>query len=381
MCACFELFVGNQKLTFISFSQLPSWCDSPADFIAYHRGALESDYVSDRLHHWIDLTFGCLLSGNAAVAAKNVPLHCVSVFDPLLSAAHPSPPNLCRPRQAFGICCAERSGFVQLFTEPHPRRLRRNCDFSALSLERLRSTLSFSASYSFLEGVYHPFPCAAATHTAAAPAVHTHTHAPGPDPSLPSREASPFQVHWRFSPPTPWLQPTEPSSSSLAELKAADVFAIGCLLAELYQAVPLFSHRTLALYARGLRHPELELSALPGRIKPLVLRCIAVDPSQRPTAAELLDDVDLMPPGLEMPLIYDFVSGLIRRQLEPCPGMAWPRFCAGPLSHYAPFSSLPFFCPSLPLFLFLALSVCVSVSLARSRSVSLCLCSSFCLSV
>lgn len=79
--------------------QIPKWASSPEDFILKHSEALESDYVSCNLHHWIDLTFGNDLTGKGAVEAKNVAL-------PLLAG-----------QNSF-----MKHGIIQLFKDRHPQR-------------------------------------------------------------------------------------------------------------------------------------------------------------------------------------------------------------------------------------------------------------------
>ncbi|KAI3787780.1 hypothetical protein L2E82_00205 [Cichorium intybus] len=55
---------------------LPAWAKGSArEFIRKHREALESDYVSENLHHWIDLIFGYKQRGKAAEEAVNVFYH------------------------------------------------------------------------------------------------------------------------------------------------------------------------------------------------------------------------------------------------------------------------------------------------------------------
>lgn len=52
---------------------LPPWAKgSPEEFISKNREALESEYVSSNLHHWIDLVFGYKQRGKPAVEAANI---------------------------------------------------------------------------------------------------------------------------------------------------------------------------------------------------------------------------------------------------------------------------------------------------------------------
>lgn len=52
--------------------RLPPWARDAFDFVRIHRLALESEQVSQHLHHWIDLVFGYKQRGNEAVKAANV---------------------------------------------------------------------------------------------------------------------------------------------------------------------------------------------------------------------------------------------------------------------------------------------------------------------
>ena len=62
----------SQTLEPVDHVTLPPWAKNVYDFIHVHKAALESAYVSEHLHEWIDLIFGCKQSGEEAVSAINV---------------------------------------------------------------------------------------------------------------------------------------------------------------------------------------------------------------------------------------------------------------------------------------------------------------------
>ncbi|MBZ3885028.1 WD repeat- and FYVE domain-containing protein 4 [Sciurus carolinensis] len=99
--------------------QLPPWADGdPWKFISLHRQALESDFVSANLHHWIDLIFGYKQQGPAAVEAINIfhpyfygdRVDLSSISDPLIKST------------ILGFVSNFGQVPKQLFTKPHPAR-------------------------------------------------------------------------------------------------------------------------------------------------------------------------------------------------------------------------------------------------------------------
>lgn len=98
---------------------LPPWATDARDFIRKHRAALESEYVSSNLHHWIDLIFGYKQQGPAAVEAVNVFMF--TSYEGKVDLDKIEDP---RERAAIeGMVRELGQTPAQLLTTPHPARL------------------------------------------------------------------------------------------------------------------------------------------------------------------------------------------------------------------------------------------------------------------
>ncbi len=98
---------------------LPSWARGSAhEFIRLHRQALESEYVSRHLHHWIDLIWGYKQRGRAAEEACNV--YYYLTYEGAIDLEAVEDPNL---RKAYVEQIHEFGQTPsQLFRQPHPAR-------------------------------------------------------------------------------------------------------------------------------------------------------------------------------------------------------------------------------------------------------------------
>ncbi|KAF6323546.1 neutral sphingomyelinase activation associated factor [Rhinolophus ferrumequinum] len=99
--------------------ELPSWAQSPEDFLQKSKDALESNYVSEHLHEWIDLIFGYKQKGSEAVGAHNV-------FHPLTYEGGVDLNSIEDPDEKVAML-TQILEFgqtpKQLFVTPHPRRI------------------------------------------------------------------------------------------------------------------------------------------------------------------------------------------------------------------------------------------------------------------
>ncbi|XP_043921420.1 protein FAN [Protopterus annectens] len=118
---------NNMKLEFgkrqggkmVDDVELPPWASDADDFLQKNRDALESQYVSEHLHEWIDLIFGYKQRGSEAVAAHNVfhPLTYEGGVD--LDSIQDTNEKVAMLTQILEFGQTPK----QLFTTPHPQRI------------------------------------------------------------------------------------------------------------------------------------------------------------------------------------------------------------------------------------------------------------------
>ncbi|KAK2756534.1 hypothetical protein FQN54_005427 [Arachnomyces sp. PD_36] len=135
--------IRQNKSQTIDSVELPPWAKGdPKIFIAKHREALESPYVTQNLHRWIDLVFGIKQKGEAALEAVNIFHHLSyqgardldNILDPVERLA------------TIGIIHNFGQTPHQIFQRPHPGREEvrgksNQLDSQAESLTRLPFTL------------------------------------------------------------------------------------------------------------------------------------------------------------------------------------------------------------------------------------------------
>jgi factor associated with neutral sphingomyelinase activation len=99
--------------------RLPLWArEDPDLYLKINRAALESEYVSDHLHEWIDLIFGFKQRGQEAIKAFNL-------FHPFTYEGMIDIESIRDPIEKMGIKC-QINEFgqcpKQIFKIPHPSR-------------------------------------------------------------------------------------------------------------------------------------------------------------------------------------------------------------------------------------------------------------------
>ncbi|CAM8986013.1 unnamed protein product [Rhodiola kirilowii] len=283
---------------------VPQWANGPKDFIKLHREALESKRVSSQIHHWIDITFGYKMSGQAAVSAKNVMLH----------SSDPTFPQSEGRRQLFSLPHPVRRGATCASYENNPiSTINRNrvtvlgshaspCDSNYLGELEEASTFTEHASHLSPVYSYHSENSEGCVSSASTAEVKNPNNFE-PDPSygccndgLPSDMNFSYLLDYvgtdndgssGYQDYILWKQKSL-HSTTFSEKAAVDIFSIGCILAELYLRRPLFDQNSLKAFLDKGVQPSV-MYKLPYHIKLLVEACTSNDWRRRPSVKCLLE--------------------------------------------------------------------------------------------
>lgn len=133
---------------------LPPWANgSASEFVRIHREALESEYVSSKLHFWIDLIFGYKQRGEEAIKADNL-FHPLT-YEGAVDIEKEKDPN---QRRAILIQINEFGQTpAKIFDQPHPARfsseerkrmIQSSSNTAKSSLTPMPASNSFAENYS-----------------------------------------------------------------------------------------------------------------------------------------------------------------------------------------------------------------------------------------
>ncbi|KAG9153049.1 hypothetical protein Leryth_012307 [Lithospermum erythrorhizon] len=269
---------------------VPFWAKSPEEFIKFHRDALESNKASSMIHHWIDITFGYKMSGQAAIDAKNVML----------------PPSASTDPRSVGR--------FQLFSKPHPPRqvsFSRCGNTSANDLPKGNESFSecgmpFEISYiddiieaaEFCEHALHLSPCFDVPPSDEFSKEDEHSCKNLKD--LISQKPQMIDLNYLlksievdnesslgYQELILWRQKSHLSQISSVDT-ANDIFAFGCILAEVHLNRPLFNPISYAAFMDSGTLPGSILE-LPPPTQIIVEACIEKDWRRRPSTNYLLE--------------------------------------------------------------------------------------------
>ncbi|KAJ8435741.1 hypothetical protein Cgig2_003163 [Carnegiea gigantea] len=271
---------------------VPPWAATPEEFIKLHRDALESDRVSREIHNWIDITFGYKMSGQAAVAAKNV----------MLPSSQPTTPRPIGRRQLFIQQHPVRWGKSERVDENYIQSEKPSLH-DADYLRKIEQAAAFCEHARHLSPVYSEITenivkssfteldlsrrgsiCNSAELTNSSLCFGP-SHDVGCNDLLEYLEEDENPKGYQellFCSQQPAF------SERLSPYAAEDIFSIGCIIAELYLKRPLFDPISLSTYINGGHLPGV-VRELPPFVKILVEACIQRDWRRRPSAKSLLE--------------------------------------------------------------------------------------------
>ncbi|MEU9999751.1 protein kinase [Streptomyces sp. NPDC050848] len=105
---------------------------------------------------------------------------------------------------------------------------------------------------------------------------------------------------------SPGFMAPEHLVGSRAVVPASDVFCLGAVLAFAASGRGPFHDEEMASIIFRISRADAELSGVPEELRPVVERCLRLDPAERPTAAEL---VELL--GAEVPTAFPWPGGVL----------------------------------------------------------------------